>query len=58
MFEADVVYTGIKRSPALEILHYQQGTALSHYLALDHSRHNRIPREMSLTEEFIFSDAV
>ena len=58
MLEADIIYTGIKRSLALKIILDQESTALSHDLALDDSRDYRIAREMALTEEFIVLDAI
>ena len=58
MLEADIIYTGIKRSLTLKIILDQESTALSHDLALDDSRDYRIAREMALTEEFIVLDAI
>ena len=36
----------------------ENGAALGHDLALDHARNDRIAREMSPGEEFVFLDAV
>ena len=43
---------------ARDILFDHDGAALGHDLALDHARNDRIAREMSPGEEFVFLDGV
>ncbi len=40
------------------VVFYEDSAALGHDLALDHSRHDRVAREVAPGEELVFLDAI
>lgn len=58
ILEPDIVYACIQGRLALDFILDEEYAALCHDLALDNARYNRVAREMSPAEEFVFPDSV
>ncbi len=58
ILEADLVDSSIESQVAWDVVLHHYGAALCHDFALDYSRDNRVSREVSAGEKFVFLDGV